>query len=155
MHQLEDIVYWGLDQNAASILDIAGQVWGPAVEDSTDFKQRVADAGEMDPYVRHYLGYVSMDQAVRAAVRADSTAAPDMRSELEGHQVESAITDMKGGGEMYWRAEDHQLVQPTYTVSSRPVDQMTSDPYRQWFSVDRTFAGDDVARAVSDTGCSL
>ncbi|MEF8839714.1 MAG: ABC transporter substrate-binding protein [Haloarculaceae archaeon] len=155
MHQLEDIVYWGLDQESASILDIAGQVWGPAVEGGDDFKQRVADSGEMDPYVRHYLGYVSMDQSVRAAMRAGSTDADAIQSALEGHQVESAIADWKGGGEMYWRAGDHQLIQPTYTASSLPTDEMEDDPYKTWFQTEDTLAGDDVARPVSETGCSL
>jgi ABC-type branched-subunit amino acid transport system substrate-binding protein len=155
MHQLEDIVYWGLDKQSASILDIAGQVWGPAVDGGDEFKRRVADASDLDPYVRHYLGYVSMDQGIRAALRAGSTGAPEMREALEGHQVESPIVDMKGGGEMYWRAGDHQLIQPTYTVSSRATSEMTDDPYRTWFSVDETFAGETVARSVEETGCSL
>lgn len=155
MHQLEDFVYWGLDAEAASILDVAGQVWGPAVDGGDEFKQRVADQGEMDPYVRHLLGYMSMDQGVRAALRAGSTAAPDMREALEGHQVESPIVEMKGGGDMYWRAEDHQLIQPTYTVTSRPADELTDDPYKEWFAVENEFAGDDVARSVEETGCSL
>jgi ABC-type branched-subunit amino acid transport system substrate-binding protein len=155
MHQLEDIVYWGLDQESASVLDIAGQVWGPAVDAAADFKQRVVDASEHDPYVRHYLGYVSMDQSVRAAVRAESTTADDMRSALEGHQVESKVADWKGGGEMYWRAGDHQLIQPTYTVSSLPTQDMSDDPYQEWFQVDERVAGEDVARSVEGTGCSL
>ncbi len=155
MHQLEDFVFWGLDEASASILDIAGQVWGPAVGGGGEFKQRVADEGEMDPYVRHLLGYMSMDQGIRAALRTGSTAAPDMRDTLEGHQVESSIVDMKGGGDMYWRAEDHQLVQPTYTVTSRPTGEMSGDPYKEWFTVENKFAGDDVARPVDETGCSL
>ncbi|MFB6297534.1 MAG: ABC transporter substrate-binding protein [Salinirussus sp.] len=155
MHQLEDIVYWGLDKESASILDIAGQVWGPAADGGDEFKQRVAETGELDPYVRHFLGYVSMDQAVRAAMRAGSTKAPAMRSALEGHQVESKITGMKGGGEMFWRAGDHQLIQPTYTVSSLPVEEMSNDPYKTWFSVEESFSGTDVARSIEETGCSL
>ncbi len=155
MHQLEDIVYWGLDKDSASILDIAGQVWGPAADGGDEFKQRVADEGEMDPYVRHLLGYVSMDQGVRAAIRAGTSEADAMREALEGHQVESPIVDMKGGGDMYWRAGDHQLIQPTYTVSSRPTGEMSDDPYRTWFQTEQTFAGEDVARSVGDTGCSL
>jgi len=155
MHQLEDIVYWGLDKESASILDIAGQVWGPAADGGDDFKQRVADSGEMDPYVRHLLGYMSMDQGVRAAIRAGTSEADAMRDALEGHQVESPIVDMKGGGDMYWRAGDHQLIQPTYTVSSRPTDEMSDDPYKEWFQAEQTFAGDDVARPVGETGCSL
>jgi len=155
MHQLEDIVYWGLDKESASILDIAGQVWGPAADGGDEFKQRVADRGEMDPYVRHLLGYVSVDQGVRAAMRAGSPDADAMRDALEGHEVDSPIVEMKGGGEMYWRAGDHQLVQPTYTVSSRPTGEMADDPYKQWFQAEETFAGDDVARPVEETGCSL
>jgi branched-chain amino acid transport system substrate-binding protein len=155
MHQLEDIVYWGLDEESASILDIAGQVWGPGVDGGDDFKQRVADEGEMDPYVRHLLGYISADQGVRAAIRAGTSDPDAMRDTLEGHQVESQIVDMKGGGDMYWRADDHQLVQPTYTVSSLPTAEMSADPYKTWFEVEKTFAGDDVVRSVADTGCSL
>jgi len=155
MHQLEDIVYWGLDKESASILDIAGQVWGPAVDGGDEFKQRVADDGEMDPYVRHLLGYMSMDQGVRAAMRAGSSEADAMRDALEGHEVESDIVEMKGGGEMYWRAGDHQLIQPTYTVASRPTAEMADDPYKEWFQTEETFAGDDVARPVEETGCSL
>jgi ABC-type branched-subunit amino acid transport system substrate-binding protein len=155
MHQLEDLVFWGMDKETASILDIAGQVWGPAVDGGEEFKQRVADEGELDPYVRHLLGYMSMDQGVRAAIRADSIEAEAMRGALEGHQVESQIVEMKGGGEMYWRAEDHQLIQPTYSVTSRPTDEMSDDPYKNWFSVQQEFAGDDVARSLEDAGCSF
>ncbi|WP_382269289.1 ABC transporter substrate-binding protein [Halovenus rubra] len=155
MHQLEDFVFWGMDKDAASILDVAGQVWGPAVDGGEDFKQRITEQGEMDPYIRHLLGYISVDQGVRAAVRAESTAAPDMRDALEGHEVSSPIVDMKGGGDMYWREGDHQLVQPTYTVTSRSTDAMADDPHKDWFSVENKFAGDDVTRPVEETGCSL
>ena len=154
MHQNEDIVYWGLDKGMASALDISGQVWGPAVSGGDSFKQRIAENAETNPYARHYLGYVSMDQAVRAAVRAESTDAEAMRSALEGHQVSSPVTDIKGG-DMYWRECDHQLVQDTYNVVAKPQAEMTSDPYRSWFSVESTFAGDDVARSCEQTGCSL
>jgi len=155
MHQLEDIVYWGLDKEAASVLDIAGQVWGPAVDAGEEFKGRVADAGDLDPYVRHFLGYVSMDQGVRAAMRAGSTTAAEMRTALEGHEVGSPVADLKGGAEMYWRGEDHQLIQPTSTVSSLPTSEMSDDPYKTWFTTETEFAGDDVARSVEETGCSL
>ncbi|PSP29264.1 hypothetical protein BRC65_00490 [Halobacteriales archaeon QH_2_65_14] len=155
MHQLEDLVFWGMDKETASILDIAGQVWGPAVDGGEEFKQRVADEGELDPYVRHLLGYMSMDQGVRAAIRADSIEAEAMRDALEGHEVDSPIVEMKGGGDMYWRAEDHQLIQPTYSVTSRPVEEMADDPHKNWFSVEQEFAGDDVARSIEEAGCSF
>ena len=77
-----------------------------------------------------------------------------MRSALEGHEVSSPVTDIKGG-DLYWRECDHQLVQETYNVSAKPQGEMTSDPYRSWFSVQNTFAGDDVARSCEETGCSL
>jgi ABC-type branched-subunit amino acid transport system substrate-binding protein len=154
MHQNEDIVYWGLDKEMATVLDISGQVWGPAVSGGGSFKERMAENSEHDPYARHYLGYVSMDQSVRAAVRAESTDAEAMRSALEGHEVSSPVTDIKGG-DMYWRECDHQLVQDTYNVVARPQGEMASDPYRSWFSVESTFAGEDVARSCDATGCSL
>ncbi|WP_440988671.1 ABC transporter substrate-binding protein [Haloarchaeobius baliensis] len=158
MHQLEDAVFWGLDRDSAGILDSAGQVWGPAVDTSAaqEFCERVAESSETDPYVRHFLGYLSMDQAVRAAVRADSTNADDMREALEGHEVTSAAADIKGGDSgMYWREGDHQLIQPTYTVEALPVEEMSDDPYKRWFQTVNTVAGDDVARPVSETGCSM
>ncbi|MFD1647198.1 ABC transporter substrate-binding protein [Haloarchaeobius litoreus] len=158
MHQLEDAVFWGLDRESAGILDSAGQVWGPAVDTdaSVDFCERVAEYSDTDPYVRHFLGYLSMDQAVRAAVRADSTNADDMRGALEGHEVTSVAADIKGGDSgMYWREGDHQLIQPTYTVEALPVEEMSEDPYKRWFQVVNTFDGDDVARPVSETGCSM
>ncbi|WP_256296359.1 ABC transporter substrate-binding protein [Haloarchaeobius salinus] len=158
MHQLEDAVFWGLDRDSAGILDTAGQVWGPAIDTdaSVDFCERVAESSETDPYVRHFLGYLSMDQAVRAAVRADSTNADDMRGALEGHEVSSVAADIKGdGAEMYWREGDHQLIQPTYSVEALPVGEMSGDPYKRWFQTVNTFEGDDVARSVSETGCSM
>lgn len=156
MHQLEDVVYWGLGKENADILDTAGQVWGPAVdtEASNAFAADVAESAETDPYVRHLLGYISMDQAVRAAVRADSTAAAAMREELVGHEVTSKIKDIKGGGEMYWR-ENNQLVQPTFSVEARPQDEISDEPYKRWFQTTRTFAGDDVVPPLEETGCSL
>ncbi|MFC6988074.1 ABC transporter substrate-binding protein [Haloplanus sp. GCM10025708] len=155
MHQSEDIVYWGLDREMAGALDIAGQVWGTAVDAGQEFKQRVADNAESDPYVRHFLGYASMDQAVRAAMRAESTAADAMRDAIEGHEVTSPVKDIKGSGKMYWRECDHQLVQDTYSVKARSTDEMVDDPYKTWFETVNTFSGDDVARSCDQTGCSL
>jgi hypothetical protein len=154
MHQNEDIVYWGLNKEMAGALDMAGQVWGPAV-DGGDFGQRIADSADTDPYVRHYLGYVSMDQAVRAAHRAGSTDPDEMKTALEGHEVTSQVRDIKGGGDMYWRECDHQLVQDAYSVQARSVDAMENSPYKQWFDLEATFTGDDVVRSCSDTGCNL
>jgi ABC-type branched-subunit amino acid transport system substrate-binding protein len=155
MHQHEDIVYWGLPKETAGALDLAGQVWGPASPGGDEFKQRVADNYDTDPYVRHFLGYLSLDQMVRAAVRAGSSDADAMRDALEGHEVTSPAKEIKGGGEMYWRACDHQLVQPAYSVAARPVEEMADSPYKQWFDVENEFAGDDVVRSCDATGCQL
>lgn len=156
MHQLEDIVYWGLDEQSASVLDVAGQVWGAGSPGGDEFKERVASNYDTDPYVRHFLGYLSMDQIVRSAVRADSTGAEEMRSALEGHEVTSSARDIKGGdGKMYWRECDHQLVQPTFSMKAKAPDEMQNEPYKQWFETVKTFDGDDVARSCDDTGCSL
>jgi ABC-type branched-subunit amino acid transport system substrate-binding protein len=155
MHQHEDIVYWGLPKETAGALDLAGQVWGPASPGGDEFKQRVADNYETDPYVRHFLGYLSMDQLVRAAVRAGGSDPDAMRDALEGHEVTSPAKEIKGGGEMYWRACDHQLVQPAYTVAARSVEEMQDSPYKQWFDVQQEFAGDDVVRSCDATGCQL
>lgn len=154
MHQIEDVVYWGLSKEATSVMDVGGQVWGPGTPKGKAFAKRVAETGDTDPFVRHYLGYAGMDQMVRAAVRADSTKAADIRAELEGHTVESPITDIKGG-DMYWRAEDHQLVQPTYSIKPRATSEMSDDPYKEWFKTAQTFTGKDVARPVSETGCKF
>ena len=156
MHQLEDVVLWGLGEENAGILDIAGQVWGPASPGGDEFKQRVADNYETGPYVRHYLGYVSMDQAVRAVDRAGGADPDDMRDALEGHQLEdSPVVDMKDGGDMYWRECDHQLVQPAFGVGARSVGEMEDSPYNNWFTVEETYAGDDVVLSCDETGCSL
>ena len=155
MHQMEDVVYWGLEKEIASVMDVGGQVWGPATEAGNEFKQRVAEQFDTDPYVRHFLGYLSADQLVRAAERAGSRDPEAMRSALEGHEVSSPAADIKGGGPMYWRECDHQLIQSTYNVRARPIEEMAGSPYKTWFETTETFAGDDVARACEVTGCQL
>jgi ABC-type branched-subunit amino acid transport system substrate-binding protein len=155
MHQMEDVVYWGLEKEIASVMDVGGQVWGPATEAGNEFKQRVAEQFDTDPYVRHFLGYLSADQLVRAAERAGSRDPEAMRSALEGHEISSPAADIKGGGPMYWRECDHQLIQSTYNVRARPVEEMAGSPYKTWFETTETFAGDDVARACEATGCQL
>lgn len=154
VHQIEDLVYWGLSREGAAMVDVGPTGWINTIEGGDEFNQRIADAGDNDPFARQFMSYVSMDQHVRAAERAGSVDAADIRGELEGHEIEGPVADLQPG-EMYWRACDHQLVQPTHVVSGRDVDAMTEDPYRQWFDVDETVAGDDLVRACADTGCSL
>lgn len=153
VHQLEDLVYWGLNEEAAAMVDVGPTGWINAVDGGEDFKQRVADQGDNDPFARQYMSYTSMDQHVRAAERAGSADAEAIRGALEGHEVTGPVADIQPGT-LYWRACDHQLVQPTHVVSGRAVADMTEDPYRQWFTVDATVPGDDVVRSCEETGCS-
>jgi len=47
------------------------------------------------------------------------------------------------------------VVVPVDTVEALPEDEMQDEPYKSWFKHTSTSAGDDVARSVADTGCSL
>jgi branched-chain amino acid transport system substrate-binding protein len=155
-HQFEDLVMWGLDEEAASMVDVGPTGWVNTVSGGDEFKQRVADAGETDPFSRHYMAYVSVDQLVRAAMRAGTTDGDDIRSELEGHEItDSPVNDIQPDASFQWRACDHQLIQPTHVVAARETSEMTGDPYKQWFDVTDTVAGGDVARSCEETGCSL
>jgi branched-chain amino acid transport system substrate-binding protein len=153
-HQLEDLVLWGLDREAAAMVDVGSTGWMNAVDGGDEFKQRIVEAGDTDPFARHYMAYTSLDQQVRAAIRAESTAAADITAELEGHEIQSPVTDIQPGA-LKWRACDHQLVQPTHVVSGLSVDEMSDDPYKEWFSVDKSVAGADVIRSCEETGCQL
>ncbi|WP_410767489.1 ABC transporter substrate-binding protein [Haloferax sp. DFSO60] len=153
-HQFEDLVLWGLGKDAASAVDIGPTGWANAVEGADEFKQRVVDEGDTDPFARHYMAYTSLDQQVRAAMRAGSTAGADITTELEGHQIEGPVSDIQSGT-MYWRECDHQLIQPTHVVSGLDTGEMKDDPWKEWFGVDETIAGDELARACEETGCQL
>lgn len=153
-HQFEDLVLWGLGKEAASMVDIGPTGWVNAVDGGADFKQRVVAEGGTDPFARHYMAYASLDQQVRAAMRAGSADASAITKELEGHQVSGPTNDIQPG-KVYWRACDHQLVQPTHVVSARDRGSMQDDPYKQWFEVDESVPGDDVVRSCEQTGCSL
>ena len=143
-HQFEDLVLWGLTKEAASMMDIGPTGWSNAVDGTDQFNQRVADAGDTDPFARHFMAYVSLDQLVRAAVRAGSKDPEAVRGELEEHEIGGPVADLQSGGSMTWRACDHQLVQPTHVVSARDTGSMTDEPYKQWFDVAGTVAGEDV-----------
>ncbi|ELZ28760.1 amino acid-binding protein [Halogeometricum pallidum JCM 14848] len=154
-HQAEDIMFWGLSQESAAMMDIASIGWVNSLDSGEQFKQRVVEKGETDPYVRHANAYVAMDQQVRAAMRAGSTDAEAIRGALEGHTVENETTLSVMPGELKWRTCDHQLVHPTYAVSGRETSKMQNEPYKAWFSVKKTSPGSDVMRSCEETGCSL
>lgn len=156
-HQGEDITFWGLNKESAAMVDIASMGWNPAVatDSGAEFKKRVAEQGETDPYVRHVNAYIAMDQHVRAAIRAGSTDAEAIRNELEGHTIESQkILDIMPGN-LKWRTCDHQLNHPTYAVSGRKVSEMQDDPYKVWFNVEDSTPGDKVMRSCNETQCQF
>jgi branched-chain amino acid transport system substrate-binding protein len=153
-HQFEDLVLWGLNKDAAAALDISPMGWYAGVEGADEFNERVSKQSKTDPFVRHYMGYTSLDQHVRAAIRAGAKDAESIRKELEGHEVSSSVADLQPG-KCYWRACDHQLVQPVHTVTGRSVKKMQDDPYKLWFDIKSTTPGDKLARDCEATGCSL
>ena len=155
VHQNEDPTYWGLGKWAAEALSVAPTGWANTVEGGEEFKQQVADRGNLDPFVRHVTAYTGMDQLLRASIRAGSKSAEDVRDALEGHEItDSRVNDIESGN-LYWRECDHQLIKPTYIVSGMAQGDMVDSPYKQWFQVDKTVAGDDVARTCEETGCSF
>ncbi|WP_424008971.1 ABC transporter substrate-binding protein [Haloferax denitrificans] len=154
VHQFEDLVAWGLGKEAASAVDVGPTGWVSAVDTGEEFKQRVVDEGGTDPFARHYMSYTSLDQQVRAVMRAGSTAAADITAELEGHQIESTVADLQPGT-LKWRACDHNLIQPTHVVSGLEPDEMQDEPWKQWFGIDETIPGGDLARSCEETGCQL
>ncbi|WP_083874954.1 ABC transporter substrate-binding protein [Haloferax sulfurifontis] len=156
MHQTEDVGLWGIDPEAAALLDVNSQGWSPSLDVPEDWLQEVGEISDHDPFVRHYMGYVSVDQLVRAAVRADSLEGAAIRDELSGHEVENqTIYDLQPSADtIYWREGDHQLVQPTHMTSGRPVEEQQNDPNKVWFDVADTMSGDDASPEPSDE-CEL
>jgi branched-chain amino acid transport system substrate-binding protein len=148
----EEAVFWGLSKEQAAATGTWATPYASSVP-HTDFGETFRDeiVSEFDasPFSRHEMGFLSMDQLTKAALRAGSTEAGDIRSELEGYELERTIKS----GDHHWRADDHQLIQPVDTVSALPVDQMQDDPYQQWYEHNGRAAGEDVAR--SDSGCSF
>lgn len=150
----EESVFWGLGKEAASIAGLWATPWAncnPTTDFGQSLQDRVVENFDTSPFSRHYLGYTSMDQLVRAAERGGSSGAEDIRTALEGHSIEHKIKP----GDSYWREGDHQLVQPVSTVKPRSVSEMQDDPYKRWFKHVSTTPGDEVARPVSETGCSF
>jgi hypothetical protein len=152
MHQTEDVGLWGIDPEAAAILDINSQGWSPGLDVPEDWLNEIVEISDHDPFVRHFFGYTSVDQLVRAAIRADSLEGEAIRDELSGHEVENEmIYDLQPTEEtIYWREDDHQLVQPTYVTSGRAVSEQQNDPFNVWFDVDVSMNGDEASPEPSD-----
>lgn len=152
---LEDENFFSLGPQGASKMGVWGTVWSPSIQEGQmgDFVTRIRDEFNVTAYSRHYLGYTSMDQLVRAAVRADSTAASDIREQLEGHDYSD------GGllpGTEKWRACDHQNVKKTYAVEAKSAENMVDeDGERVWFKPVAEAPGSEVMRSCEETGCQL
>lgn len=157
MHQTEDVGFFTIDAEAASLLDINSQGWSPALDVPEDWLEAIAENSDHDPFVRHFFGYVSVDQLVRASMRADSVEGQAIRDELSGHEIESdnRIYDLQPTEEpIYWREDDHQLVQPTYVTSGRPTSEQETDPYNVWFEIEEAMEGEE-ASPEPDPNCEL
>lgn len=151
LHQNEDAGFHGISKEQASIIDLSSQGWSPHLDVAEDWKLEVTELSDHDPQVRHVIGYQSVDQLVRAAVRAGTTTGSEIIEELNGHEVESerALALHGNPDNLYWREGDHQLMQPVYATRGRPVDEMTDDPYRVWFEVIDSMSADEASPQAS------
>lgn len=152
---LEDEVLWSLGPEGAAQMGVWATVWSPSIQGGQmeEFVQRVRDEFNTTAYSRHYLGYTSMDQLVRAAIRAESVAAADIREELDGHDyTDVGLLD----GTQQWRECDHQNIKPTYAVQAKsPDDMVDEDGERIWFEPVAERPGEEVMRSCDETGCDL
>lgn len=151
---LEDAVMWGLDKSVIQHTGVWATVWSPAIQkggDISGWMQRVKDEYDTTPYSRHYLGYTSMDQLVRAAHRAGSTDSKAIRKEMENHDYSKQ--GLLGSTEK-WRGCDHQNIKPSYAVRALPKEKMKDKPYKVWYEPFGSSEGSKVARKCSETSCS-
>jgi ABC-type branched-subunit amino acid transport system substrate-binding protein len=151
---LEDENLFALGQEGVAQMGVWGTVWGPGIVEGRtgEFNDRVASTYDRTAFSRHYTGYTSMDQLVRAAIRAGSTRAEDIRTELEGHDyTEEGLLE----GTQAWRACDHQNLKPTYAVRAKDAGEMEDDDPRQWFEQVNKAQADEVARSCDETGCGF
>lgn len=144
---MEDQVAW--DLGFENLSGIYSMVWTVATtnERSETLKQKFLDRG-ITPWSRTYLGYVTLDQGVRAAMRAGSLDPAEMQQALEGHKFEGWKAN-----ESRWRSCDNQLLQDTYVTRVR--DEPQTEPYTNYFEVVETFPAEDVVRSCEETGCSV
>jgi hypothetical protein len=151
---LEDENLFSLGKEGVANMGVWATVWGPGtVEGKTqELADRVASEYDRTAFSRHYLGYTSMDQLVRAADRAGSTAAEDIRSEMEGHEyTDVGLLE----GTQKWRECDHQNLKPTYAVQAKDASDMEDGNPKQWFEQINKAQASDVTRSCSETGCQL
>lgn len=130
---LEDAVFWGLPKDVVQHTGVWASVWTPAIQSSEGLKSflnRVKEEYGTTAYSRHYLGYTSMDQLVRGAIRAGTADAEKWTSSMEGHDYsDHGLLD----GTEKWRASDHQNLKKTYAAKALPKEEMKDEPYKVWF----------------------
>jgi ABC-type branched-subunit amino acid transport system substrate-binding protein len=151
---LEDQNLYSLGKEGVAQMGVWGTVWSPNVTEGNtqELNERVASEYDRTAFSRHYLGYTSMDQMVRAANRAGSTSAEDIRNELEGHDyTDVGLLD----GTQKWRACDHQNMKPTYAVQAKDVSEMGDESPRQWFEQVNKTQADEVIRSCDETSCQM
>ena len=147
----EEAVFWGLDKEITAETGVWAAPYAncvPHTDLGEQFVDEIVEEFDSSPFSRHEMGYLSMDQLVRAALRAGSSDAGEIRAELEGYELDRTIKE----GEHYWR-DDHQLIQPVDTITALPVEEMQDDPYQSWYQHNTRKEGDEVARA--DSGCEF
>jgi len=147
--------FYALGPEGAAQMGVWGTVWAPSIQSGQmgEFVGRVAKEYDRTAFSRHYLGYTSMDQLVRAAIRAGSIEASDIRGQLEGHDYSDVgLLDETEK----WRDCDHQNIKPTYAVQAKPVEEMTDKAgERIWFEKVSERPGSEVIRPCDATGCTL
>lgn len=142
-HQTEEMAHWERDPEAIAGIDIGVVGWSPSLDIPDEWQNEMAEMSDLHIYIRHFLGYLSVDQLVRAAIRADSTEGDTIRDELRGHEIENDIIyDLQPTDEpIYWREEDHQLVQPTHVVSGRDIEDQEREPFALLYDIVETMDG--------------
>ena len=151
---MEEGLYWKDGKQKTELLGLMSCDWSNEVPKNDLAKHVVKQLNKrfnQSAYDRTYMGYTSLDQLIRAAERAGSVKAPDIRDALAGWKLKHSMKK----GKCYWRKEDNQLVQPTYTLKPLPISKMQDKPYKSWFKYVDTVPGDQTVRKVNATGCSL
>ncbi|PWV97795.1 amino acid/amide ABC transporter substrate-binding protein (HAAT family) [Hoeflea marina] len=135
----------GLDGKVFQVNEgIANLNYGPAMETTKAYTERYKDAPTMFPRV-----FNAMDMMVKAMEEAKSSDPADFAPKLEGMTFQS----FSNGGEMFMRADDHQLFQPIIISAIGPVESGQVDEENTgwgWKSVGEIAAKDTIVPTTCD-----
>ena len=151
---MEEKFYWNEGKKQTEHMGLMTAGWSNEVPQTDLGKhviKQVSKRFNTSAFSRHWMGYTSLDQEVRAAERAGSVKAKDMRNALAGWEVKHSMKK----GKMYWRKADNQLVQPTYTLKPLPISKMKSKPYKSWWKFLDSYPGKKTVRKVDKQRCYL